>query len=132
MFCGSPNEISRQLFEIYGHMVFSAGGRTPKCKCLERSTVTEITLDALNIRRVTFGKRYYPYCCRPLDAWIPGIGTFIISVGNKRGVKDDTVNYLKGLGKASTLYWLLLYYRSFNKQEPQDIDLFAILIPYPE
>jgi hypothetical protein len=60
MFGGSPNEISRHLFEIYGHMVFSNGGRTLKCRCLEDATVTEITLDALNSQRITFGKDTIP------------------------------------------------------------------------
>lgn len=57
---GSPNEISRHLFEIYGHMVFSVGGRTLKCRCLESGTVTEITLDALHSQRITFGKDTIP------------------------------------------------------------------------
>ena len=60
MFGGSPNEISGHLFEIYGHMVFSIGGRTLKCRCLEDAKVTEITLDALNSQRVTFGKDSIP------------------------------------------------------------------------
>jgi hypothetical protein len=60
MFGGSPNEISRHLFEIYGHMVFSVGGRALKCRCLEDATVTEITLDALNSQRITFGKDTIP------------------------------------------------------------------------
>ena len=60
MFGGSPNEISRHLFEIYGHTVFSIGGRTLKCRCLEDATVTEITLDALNSQRVSFGKNSIP------------------------------------------------------------------------
>jgi hypothetical protein len=48
MFGGSPSEISRHLFEIYGHAVFSVGGRTLKCRCLETKTVSEFTLDALH------------------------------------------------------------------------------------
>ena len=60
MFGGSPNEISRHLFEIYGHRVFSVGGRTLKCRCLESGTVTEITLDALHSQRITFGKDTIP------------------------------------------------------------------------
>ena len=60
MFCGWPNEISRHLFEIYGHRVFSAGGRTLKCKCLESGTVSEITLDVLNSQRIRFGKGTIP------------------------------------------------------------------------
>jgi len=60
MFGGSPNEISRHLFEIYGHMVFSAGGRILKCRCLETGNVTNITLDALHSHRMTFGKDTIP------------------------------------------------------------------------
>jgi hypothetical protein len=56
MFRGSPNEISRHLFEIYGHRVFSVGGRTLKCRCLKNETVTEMTLDAIQSQRITFGK----------------------------------------------------------------------------
>jgi len=62
MFGGSPNEISRHLFEIYGHMVFSAGGRTLRCKCLESNddAVTDFTLYTLNSQRITFGKDRIP------------------------------------------------------------------------
>jgi DNA replication protein DnaC len=60
MFCNSPSEISRHVFEIYGHMVFSVGGRTLKCKCLESGTVTEMTLGALHSQRLTFGKDTIP------------------------------------------------------------------------
>jgi len=60
MFGGSPNEISRHLFEIYGHLVFSRGGQTLKCRCLEDATVTETMLDALDSQRITFGKNTIP------------------------------------------------------------------------
>jgi hypothetical protein len=39
---------------------FSVGGQTLKCRCLESGTETKITLDALNSRRVTFGKDTIP------------------------------------------------------------------------
>ena len=58
--CGSPNEISRNLFEIYGHLVFSRGGQTLKCGCLEDAAVSEIRLDSLNSQRITFGKDTIP------------------------------------------------------------------------
>jgi hypothetical protein len=74
MFGGGPNEISRHLFEIYGHLVFSAGGRTLKCKCLESGTITELTLDILGSQRKTFGKETLPSAdelsgsyCEPTD-----------------------------------------------------------------
>ena len=60
MFGGSPNEISRHLFEIYGHHVFSSGGRRLNCKNLKDGTMTEITLDVLNSQRITFGKDSIP------------------------------------------------------------------------
>ncbi|OAJ36810.1 hypothetical protein, variant 4 [Batrachochytrium dendrobatidis JEL423] len=60
MFGGAPNEISRHLFEIYGHVVFSTGRKTLKCRCLEDGKATKITLDALNSQRTTFGKNTIP------------------------------------------------------------------------
>ena len=60
MFGGSPNEISRPLFEIYGHRVFSIGRRTLKCRCLEDDTVTDFTLESLNSPRISFGKDTIP------------------------------------------------------------------------
>ena len=55
MFDSIPTEISRHLFEIYGHVVFCTGGQTLKCRCLEDGKATKITLDALNGQRITFG-----------------------------------------------------------------------------
>jgi hypothetical protein len=60
MFGGSPNEISRDLFEIYGRLVFSRAGQTRKCRCLEDASVSEIRLDALNSQRITFGRDTIP------------------------------------------------------------------------
>jgi hypothetical protein len=60
MFGGSPGEISRHLYEIYGHMFFSVGGQTLRCKCLEFGTITEMKLDVLNGKRITFGKDSIP------------------------------------------------------------------------
>ena len=69
-----------------------------------------------------------------IDAWIPGIGAFQMTVGKthdiKGGVKDDLV-LLDTDG--SKLYWLLppLYYKSFTKKPPYDIEQYAVRIPYP-
>ena len=62
MFGYSPTtEISRHLFEIYGHLVFSVGGRTLNCRCLETGAVTKLTLDTLGSKqRMTFGKDTLP------------------------------------------------------------------------
>ena len=69
-----------------------------------------------------------------IDAWIPGIGAFQITVGKTHdiqgGAKDDLV--LLGTN-GNKLYWLLppLYFNAFTKKTPQDIDQYAVRIPYP-
>ena len=71
-----------------------------------------------------------------IDAWIPGIGAFQITVGKEHAIRGEEAKRdiaLLGDG-ADKLYWLLppLYYHSFTKTTPQDIDQYAVLIPYPE
>ena len=73
----------------------------------------------------------------PIDAWIPGIGAFQITVlGKTHEIKGNIRADLKKLGKGSNkLYWLLppLYYNTVTKKTPQDIDQYAVvLIKYPE
>ncbi|KAJ3392603.1 hypothetical protein HDU84_003852 [Entophlyctis sp. JEL0112] len=60
MLCGGPNEISRHLFEIYGHRVFSRGGRTLKCRNLSTDETSELKLDQLDGERIPFGKDSVP------------------------------------------------------------------------
>ena len=71
-----------------------------------------------------------------IDAWIPGIGAFQITVGKTHPIRGkEAKRDLALLGDgADKLYWLLprLYYHSFTKKTPQDIDQYAVLIPYPE
>jgi hypothetical protein len=70
-----------------------------------------------------------------IDAWIPGIGAFQMTVGKKHDIKGGARDDLAMLGqRANKLYWLLppLYYHSFTKKHPQDIEQHAVLIPYPE
>lgn len=59
MFTRRPNDISRHLFEIYGHLLFSRGGETLKCRCLEDSKNSKFKLDNMK-RRITFGKDSIP------------------------------------------------------------------------
>jgi hypothetical protein len=69
-----------------------------------------------------------------IDAWIPGIGAFQMTVGKKHDIKGGASDDLAKLGQgANKLYWLLppLYYHSFTKKTPQNIDQYAVLIPYP-
>jgi hypothetical protein len=70
-----------------------------------------------------------------IDAWIPGIGAFQMTVGKKHDIKVRARDDLAMLGQgANKLYWLLppLYYHSFTKKSPQNIEQYAVLIPYPE
>jgi hypothetical protein len=70
-----------------------------------------------------------------IDAWIPGLGAFQMTVGKKHDIKSGARDDLAMLGQgANKLYWLLppLYYHSFIKKSPQDIDQYAVKIPYPE
>ena len=69
-----------------------------------------------------------------IDAWIPGIGAFQMTVGKKHDIKGGARDDLAMLGQeANKLYWLLppLYYHSFTKKTPQEIDQYAVQIPYP-
>ncbi|TPX53138.1 hypothetical protein CcCBS67573_g09749 [Chytriomyces confervae] len=61
MFGSGPNEISRHLFEIYGHRVFSFGGRSLECRSLETGkSLKNLTLKRLGGKRVAFGRDSIP------------------------------------------------------------------------
>ena len=68
-----------------------------------------------------------------IDAWIPGIGAFQMTVGEKHAIRGGAENDLAMLKEGNKLYWLLppLYYNSFTKKKPQSIEQYAVLIPYP-
>ncbi|KAF0713749.1 Aste57867_4226 [Aphanomyces stellatus] len=70
-----------------------------------------------------------------IDAWIPQVGAFQMTVGKTHDIKGGAEENLKLLGNnGNKLYWLLppLYYHSFTKKTPQTIKQYAVLIPYPE
>jgi hypothetical protein len=83
----------------------------------------------------TLGQLYVPKASNyaAIDAWIPGIGAFQMTVGKNHDIKSRVKNDLSNLSGSNRLYWLLppLYYYSFTKKTPQDIDQYAVLIPYP-
>jgi hypothetical protein len=69
-----------------------------------------------------------------IDAWIPGIGAFQMTVGKTHDIKGGAKDDLKLLGtNGNKLYWLLppLYFKAFTKKNSQDIDQYAVKIPYP-
>ena len=65
-----------------------------------------------------------------------GIGAFHITVGKTHYISgEEAKRDLALLGDgADKLFWLLprLYYHSFTKKTPQDIDQYAVLIHYPD
>jgi hypothetical protein len=65
-----------------------------------------------------------------IDAWIPGIGAFQMTVGKTHDIKDSAKDDLVLLD--NKLYWLLppLYFKAFTKKPPQDIDQYAVKISY--
>jgi DNA-binding transcriptional ArsR family regulator len=60
MFGGSPNEISRHLFELYGHRIISRGDRVLRCKDLETGSIFNFPLDPLDGTRLSFGRNSIP------------------------------------------------------------------------
>ncbi|KAI8894625.1 hypothetical protein BC833DRAFT_651928 [Globomyces pollinis-pini] len=69
-----------------------------------------------------------------IDAWMPGIGAFQMTVGKTHGIKGDVKKDLVLLGeKGEKLYWLVppLYFKSFTKKSPRSINQYAVKIPYP-
>jgi len=67
MFGGSPDEISRHLFEIYGHRIFSKGAKKLKCRNLEDDSTSDFVLDNMDGQRISIGKDNLPR--RPLDSY---------------------------------------------------------------
>jgi hypothetical protein len=70
-----------------------------------------------------------------LDAWIPGVGAFQVTVGKTHDIHIRAKEYLAKLGSnGNKLYWVLppLHYHSFTKKNPKEIDQYALLIPYPD
>ena len=69
-------------------------------------------------------------------AWITGIGAFQVTLGlKKHELKDCVRDYLPILEEgANKLFWLVPSpnYESFTKKSLQEIDQYAVRIPYPE
>jgi hypothetical protein len=68
-----------------------------------------------------------------IDAWIPKIGAFQITVGKEHSINPSVGNDLEILGRgAAKLYFVLppLYFDTFPKKN-QPIQQYAMKIPYP-
>lgn len=139
------------IFEPYAIDLLEKGG-TFTCRQLVHGNTRDITANfeleippSINVRQtadnVETGQSpnqlYVPKTKNytALDAWMPGIGGFQMTVGKSHDLKAECEQDLAKLGDgAKKLYWLLppLYYRSFTKKTPQTIDQYALLIPYPQ
>jgi len=69
-----------------------------------------------------------------IDAWIPGIGAFQITVSEHHELNQTAkadIGKLQDSGKK--LFWVLprLHYFSFTKKTPKDIDQYVVMIPNP-
>lgn len=130
MFGGSPSEISRHLFEIYGHHIFSKGGKTLKCRDLDDESETDFVLETLTGQRVTFGQNNLPqhldsYYEPTDDDQFPAVdsmsrqGMFQFTVSLKHPIRGVTVlKKLCSLYVDPKLYFVVPPHRyaSFQKQ----------------
>jgi hypothetical protein len=136
------------IFEPYAIELLEKGGSF-KCRQLvhgnKRNKPDETTLDIPLSNKIVVDKvvpnqtpnqLHVPKTANyaAIDAWIPGIGAFQMTVGKKHDINARAKCDLAMLGQgANKLYWLLppLYYHSFTNKS-QDIQQYAVLIPYPE
>ena len=132
------------VFESYAIERLEKGG-TFRCRMLGRTGETDLTIPGSKkkvakevLRNQPLKQLHVPVAKNytSLDAWMPGVGGFQMTVGLKhRGLRSDLLNVLKMLGRnGKKLYWLLppSIYNSFTKKSPKNIDQYAVLIPYPE
>lgn len=134
---GAPDVISRHFFEIYGHLIFSHGGDTLKCRSLEEDNAeSNLTLDSLN-GKVSIGRNNLPDSLtrglyyQPMDDDLfPAVdslskqGMFQFTVGSEHPIRG--VQFLKKLCDLYTqqndepkIYFVVPPFRfdSFRKQE---------------
>lgn len=136
------------IFEPYAMELLEKGGTFHRRQLVhgnKRIKPDETTLDIPSSRKLVVEKvlpdqahfqLYVPKTTNyaAIDAWIPGIGAFQMTVGKKHDIKGGANKDLAKLGQgANKLFWLLppMYDHSFTKQSPQDIEQYAIQIPYP-
>jgi hypothetical protein len=134
------------IFEPYAIELLEKGGPFRYRKLVHGNTKDKPVEETLNIPssikevvdkvepNQTLNQLYVPKATNHpvIDAWIPGIGGFIMTLGknqNVEGIRHD----LSRLGESNRLYWLLppLHYHSFTKDDREDIEQYAVLIPYP-
>jgi hypothetical protein len=119
---------SRQLF--HGNKKIKPNDGTlvilPSTKIVAETVLPSHTLHQLYVPKA---KNY-----AAIDAWIPGVGAFQITVGKNHELNGRVEKDLAELGEAKRLYWALPpeHYHSFTKKNPQSIEQYAVMIPLPE
>jgi len=77
-------------------------------------------------------KKNYP----AIDAWIPNIGAFQITVAKKHELNDSVIQDIANLGQGrNKLYWLVppQNYKDFKcPKDLENIDQYAVMIPFDE
>jgi len=136
------------IFEDYAIEMLTAGG-VFKCRQLFRANIKKKSEMDLVIppshhpeiadrieESQTEGKLYVPkiHNYTAIDAWIPGIGGFQMTVSKNHDIKCGAADDLLKLGAGGNrLFFVLppLYFDDFTKKPPQEINQYAMLIPYP-
>jgi hypothetical protein len=134
------------IFERYAIEKLAEGG-TFKCRRLlagkKKGNPEESTIDIKGSEQI-FAERvscdhianqlYVPKSktYTGIDAWIPNVGAFQMTVSKRHDINIKSVKDISVLG--NKLFWALppSNYDSFTKKSPQNIEQYAILIPYPE
>ena len=135
------------IFEPYAIELFEVGG-TFTCRRLVYGNTNNQPNETLYIPpskkivvdRVlpnqTINQLYVPRAKKytAIDAWIPGIGAFQMTVGKKHGINNRALDDLAAIGGGNRLYWVLhpLHFKSFIGKSALGIEQYAINIPYPE
>lgn len=116
------------------------GGRSPK-KAKTKLTIPASVRPRQVVDRVEQGQPpnqlYVPKTPKyaAIDAWIPGIGEFQMTVGKTHTTNRAAEDDLPKLGPGSNCLLFLLppeQFSSFTKKTPQIIKQYAVRIPHPE
>jgi hypothetical protein len=136
------------IFEQYAIELLEKGGEFP-CRQLfhgnKKIKPDDMTLQLQSSNKIvadrvmhnqTLNQLYVPKTKNytAIDAWIPGVGAFQITISEKHGIKGQAEDDLAKLGGGNKLYWLLppSHYPSFTKKSPHSIEQYAVKIPFPE
>jgi hypothetical protein len=107
--------------------------KIPVVKDLHIPESTKRGVDKIDINQ-TLNQLYVPESPNyvAINAWIPGIGAFQMTVGKSHSFNIKAKEDLAKIREGNKLYWLLppLYYNSFTKKNPRTIEQFAVQIPF--